>query len=143
MYQYSFASYSYGCKILQPYVAVTVWMHSDPVFPSIDASGMKTSIKNQYSSTNSGFFINNCRLGRTRRIHVNQSLRLVHMYPSTESGRRESGPFVIDYFFIRRAPVEDNTASERNRTVAVKYCCKILQPYEYDANVYGYDAIFE
>ena len=36
--------------------------------------------------------------------------------------------------------MEDNTASERNRTVAATYGCKILQPYEYDANVYGYDA---
>ena len=66
------------------------------------------------------------------------------MYPATESGRNESGPFVTDdYFFmtvfIRRAPVEDNTASECIRTVAATYGCKILQPYEYDANVYGYD----
>ena len=66
------------------------------------------------------------------------------MYPATESGRSESGPFVIDdYFltvFIRRASKEDNTASECFRTVAAKYGCKILQLYEYDANVYAYDA---
>ena len=67
------------------------------------------------------------------------------MYPATESGRRESGPFVIDeYFFmtvlIRRAPVKDNTTSECVRTVAGTYGCKILQLYEGDANVYGYDA---
>ena len=42
--------------------------------------------------------------------------------------------------FIRRAPVEDDTVSERIRTVAATYGCKNLQPYEYDANVYGYDA---
>ena len=34
--------------------------------------------------------------------------------------------------------MEDNTASECVRTVAT-YGCKILQLYEYDANVYGYD----
>ena len=67
------------------------------------------------------------------------------MYPATESGRSESGPFVIDdYFFmtvfIRRAPVKDNTASGCICTAAATYGCKILQLYEYDANVYGYDA---
>ena len=41
---------------------------------------------------------------------------------------------------IRRAPVEDNTASECIHTVAATYGCKILQPYEYGANVYGHDA---
>ena len=30
-YPYTFASYSYSCKILQPYVAATVRMHSDAV----------------------------------------------------------------------------------------------------------------
>ena len=43
--------------------------------------------------------------------------------------------------FIRRAPVDDNTASERIRTVAATYGCKIFQPYEYDANMYRHDAI--
>ena len=42
--------------------------------------------------------------------------------------------------FIRRAQVEDKTASECIRTIAATYGCKILQLYEYDANVYGYDA---
>ena len=42
--------------------------------------------------------------------------------------------------FIRRAPVKDNTASECIRTVATTYGCKILQLYEYGANVYRYDA---
>ena len=69
------------------------------------------------------------------------------MYLATEPGRSESGPFVIDdYFlwlFIRRVPVKDNTASECIRTVAATYGYKILQLYEYDANVYGYDANFE
>ena len=63
------------------------------------------------------------------------------MYPSTEFGRNESGPFVIDdYFFmtvfIRRVPVEDNTSSECIRTVAAMWVVKILQLYEYDAKVY-------
>ena len=57
------------------------------------------------------------------------------MYPATESARSESGPFVTDdYFFltvlIRRATVEDNTASECIRTVTETYGCKILQLYE-------------
>ena len=61
------------------------------------------------------------------------------MCPATKSGRCECGPFVTDdYFFmtvfIRGAPVEDNTASECVRTVAVTYGCKILQLYEYNAN---------
>ena len=42
--------------------------------------------------------------------------------------------------FIRRASVEDNTASQCIRTVDATYGCKILQLYEYDAKVYGYDA---
>ena len=45
------------------------------------------------------------------------------MYPATESGRSESGPFVIDDYifmtvFIRRVPVE---ASEWIRTAAATY----------------------
>ena len=36
--------------------------------------------------------------------------------------------------------MEDNTASECVRTVAATYGCKILQLYEYNGNVYGYDA---
>ena len=64
------------------------------------------------------------------------------MYPTTESGRSESGPFVVDDYFFRtvfisRVPVE---ASECIRTAAATYGCKILQLYEHDMNVYGYDA---
>ena len=36
--------------------------------------------------------------------------------------------------------MEDNAAEEYIGTVAPTYGWKILQPYEYDANVYGYDA---
>ena len=66
------------------------------------------------------------------------------MYPATEYGRSESGLFVIDdyflmTFFIRRAPVEDNTTSECIRTVPATFGCKTLQLCEDDANVYGYD----
>ena len=68
----------------------------------------------------------------------------IHMYSATESGRSESGPFVIDdfffTFFIGRASVEDTAASECIRTVGATHGCKILQLYEYDANVYRYDA---
>ena len=42
-YPYTFASYSYGCKILQPYVAATVRMHSDAVLSSTGALLMKTA----------------------------------------------------------------------------------------------------
>ena len=63
------------------------------------------------------------------------------MCPATEFVQSESGPFVIDEYFLtvfnRRAPVEDNTAMECVRTVAATYGCKILQLYEYDANVYA------
>ena len=66
------------------------------------------------------------------------------MCPATKFCRSESGPFVTDDYiltvFIRGAPVEDNTASECIRTVAAMYGCKILQLYEYNANVSGYDA---
>ena len=32
-YPYTFTSYSHSCKILQPYVAATVQMHSGAIFP--------------------------------------------------------------------------------------------------------------
>ena len=44
-YPYTFASDSYSCKILQPYVAATVRMHSDAVLSSTGALLMKTFIK--------------------------------------------------------------------------------------------------
>ena len=66
------------------------------------------------------------------------------MYLATESGRSKCGPFVIDNYFLRLFSLEENnTASERIRTVAATYGCKILQLYEYDANMYRYDAICE
>ena len=37
LYKCSFALYSYSCKMLQPYVAATVHMHSDAVFSSVGA----------------------------------------------------------------------------------------------------------
>ena len=42
--------------------------------------------------------------------------------------------------FIKGAPVEDNNASECVGIVATTYGSKILQLYEYNTNVYGYDA---
>ena len=45
-YPYTFALYSYSCKILQPYVAATVRTHSDAVLSSTGAPLMKTVIKN-------------------------------------------------------------------------------------------------
>ena len=44
-YLYMFASYSYSCKILQPYVAATVRKYSDAVLSSFGALLMKTVIK--------------------------------------------------------------------------------------------------
>ena len=41
-----FASYSYSCKILQPYVVATVRMHSDVVLSSTGALLMKTVREN-------------------------------------------------------------------------------------------------
>ena len=45
-YPYTFAPYSYSCKILQPYVAATARMHSDAVLSFTSAVLMKTVIKN-------------------------------------------------------------------------------------------------
>ena len=42
--------------------------------------------------------------------------------------------------FIREAPIEENIASAWIRTVATTYDCKILHPYKYGANEYGYEA---
>ena len=41
-YPYTFASYSYSCKILQPYVAASVRMHSDAVLSSTGTFLIKT-----------------------------------------------------------------------------------------------------
>ena len=51
-YPYSFASYLYSRKILEPYVAATMQMHSDAVFSSVGASRRKTFIKHKCMSTN-------------------------------------------------------------------------------------------
>ena len=45
-YRYSFGSYLHSCKIVQPYVAATVRMHSDAVLSSAGAPLMKTVTKN-------------------------------------------------------------------------------------------------
>ena len=50
---YPFGSYSDSYKIVEPYVAATVWIHSDEIFFSIVHTRMKTFIKNQCTSTNS------------------------------------------------------------------------------------------
>ena len=51
------------------------------------------------------------------------------MCPATKSGRSESGPFVTDDYFY-------DCFHKRSIT----YGCKIVQLYEYNANVYEYDA---
>ena len=45
LYPYTFASYSYGCKIFQPYVAATVRMHSNAVLSSTCALLIKTVVE--------------------------------------------------------------------------------------------------
>ena len=60
-YLYMFASYSYSCKILQPYVTATVQMHSDAVLSSTGALLIKTVIKNNRQKQMVHF-----RFGRTR-----------------------------------------------------------------------------
>ena len=70
------------------------------------------------------------------------------MYPAAESEAKvvNEEPLFVDEnyismtIFIPEAPIEGNTASECIRTVAAMYGCKILQPYEYEANEYGYEA---
>ena len=47
-YLYMFALYWHSYKLLQPYVAATVWMHSDVTFSSIGASRTK-NIQHQIS----------------------------------------------------------------------------------------------
>ena len=72
-YSYKFALYSYSCKILQPYVAATVWTHSDAVLFSTGAPLMKTVkkiiISNKWSTFASAGF--GCR------TYVNQPLEIL------------------------------------------------------------------
>ena len=71
-YPYTFASYSYSCKSLQPYVAATVRIHSDEVLSSTRALLMKTVMKNNRQQQMVHF-----RFGWIRfRIHMNQPLQL-------------------------------------------------------------------
>ena len=58
------------------------------------------------------------------------------MYPSEAKVDHLLLAIIFMTVFIRRTSVEDNTASERIRILAATYGCKILQPYEHDANVY-------
>ena len=66
------------------------------------------------------------------------------MYPEPNQAKAKVDHLLLTIIFlmtvfIRRPPVEDVTASECIRNVAATYGCKILQLYEYDAIVYGYD----
>ena len=69
-YHPDFASYLYSCKILQPYVAATVRMHSDTVLSSTGGPVMKTVIK-IIVNKKWWFFINNFPFGFGRRLQVN------------------------------------------------------------------------
>ena len=71
LYPYTFASYSYSCKILQPYVAVTVRMHSNAVLCFTGALLIKTVIKIIVNNKWSTFVL----AGIGCRIHVNQPLQ--------------------------------------------------------------------
>ena len=67
-YPYTFASYSYGCKILRPFVAATVRMHSDAVLSSTCALLMKTVTGNNPRSQ-----IVHIRFGRIRLLDTCES----------------------------------------------------------------------
>ena len=56
-YHSHFASYWYSRKLLRPYVAASVWIHSDKVLSSTGAPLMKTIIKVTVSNK-WRFFIN-------------------------------------------------------------------------------------
>ena len=64
------------------------------------------------------------------------------MHPATDPAEAKVDHLLLTIIsmtvFIRRAPEKDNTASECFNTVAATYGCKILQLYDYDANMYGY-----
>ena len=70
---YPFTSYSYSCKILQPCVETTVWMHSDSILSSTGATLMKTVIK-IIVNNKWWFFINYFRFGLDRQLYENQPL---------------------------------------------------------------------
>ena len=61
LYPYTFTSYSHSCKILQPYVAATVRMHSEQYFPLLIKKsmfvnfmrGMRTTFKIQRNNSQS------------------------------------------------------------------------------------------
>ena len=67
---YSFASYPYSSKILQPYVAAAVRMSSDAV-SGLSPQSLKLIINNKW-----WLFINRSRFGFGRRLHMNQPLQL-------------------------------------------------------------------
>ena len=63
------------------------------------------------------------------------------MYPATESGRSKSGPFVVDDYVSRLLSLKGHQwkiIPHRNASVP-KPKRMVVQPYEYDENVYGYD----
>ena len=64
-YPYTFASYSYSCKILQPYVAATVRTHSDAVLSSTGALLMKTVIESNRQQQMVCFLFGRIRLPDT------------------------------------------------------------------------------
>ena len=73
------------------------------------------------------------------------------MYPTAESKAKVvyKEPLFVeeDYsfktVFIREAMIEENTASECICTESATYASKLLQLYEYEANDYGYEAMWE
>ena len=71
-YPYTFALYSYSCKILQPYVAATIRTHSDALLSSTGAPLMKTVIKIIVSNKWSTF----ASAGFGCRTHLNQPLEI-------------------------------------------------------------------
>ena len=109
-------TYSYSCKILQPYVAATVRIHSDAIFSSIGAYQIRTFIKILILVKKYCFFINNFLLGFGSGIDViYKEPRIVDEYKSLMN------------IFIREALIEKNTGLECIRTMTATYGCNILR----------------
>ena len=72
-YPYTFALYSYSCKILQPYVAATIRTHSDALLSSTGAPLMENSHKIIVSNKWSTFASAGFGCG----THVNQPLEIL------------------------------------------------------------------
>ena len=113
LYPYLLASFG-SCKILQPYIAVTVQMHSDAVFASIDASGVKTSIKIN-AVQQIVVLYKQLLFGGTKRSHVNQPLHHKH-------GKRFSVGLALTYTETKLVGI----VSKEQPAGCVSFSCQLL-----------------